>query len=214
MDLRHLYPRAGDDVLDWWEKVVAWARTLEVDLGPEAFATQGPNGLQITVRDSAPVRTPFRVGLTGRRVTVSPGFVDGRVPWIAAGSIAVRLDGTGPDGITPVSNGLTPGLDLRDAAPGEDGRSVIVVRRLVTERGVPIDDRETPEALQVLHVSEFSGAEKRRLAAAGVALQELAILYWRDGQPVRVAQVVRHNLQHSYAAGSEEDPPRHFFAAV
>ena len=212
MDLRHLYPNRGDDVLAWWGKVILWAKTLPVEIGPNMLSSQGPNGTQIMVREESPVRTPFRVGLTGSRATVSTGFVGDRVPFVALsdGSDYVRLDGTGPDGITPAATG-TPSLDLRRAKPGADGRGAIAIRLQVDDGGIPIDDREKPEAFTVAYVADFDAAARRTLAEKGIAIQPLAIVYFRNDLPVSLGQIVRHNLVHSYAAG---EPGRHFFSAV
>lgn len=215
MDIRHLYPRRGDDVLEWWKKVTDWAKTLTVETGPGMFLSQGPNGTQIMVREGSPVRTPLRIGLTGSRATVSPGFVGDRVPFVALpdGSGYIRLDGTGADGVTPAT-GAVPGIDLSKSKPGPDRRGAIVIRMQVNNRGIPIDDREDPEALQVTYTAEFDAAARRKLAAENIAIEPLAIVYWSAGArpiPERVGQIVRHNLQHSYAAG---EPGRHFFSAV
>jgi hypothetical protein len=218
MDLQHLYPKRGDDVLEWWEKVIAWAKSLTVEIGPGMMASQGLNGLQILVQADEPLRTPFRVGLGGSRVTVSAGFVGERVPHVLVGDVAVRLDGTGPDGITPVASGNLPQLDLYriNAKPGPDGRGAVAIRMQVDERGIPLDDRKTPEALQVVYVAEFDAAARREMAREGIAIEPLAIVYWTQGAkpaPDRIGQIVRHNLVHSYAPGGEGEPGRHFFSA-
>lgn len=217
MDIRHLYPKKGDDVLDWWAKVIAWAKTLEVEIGPGMRATQGLNGLKLLVTDQSPVRTPFRVGVTGTQATVSTGFLDDRVPWILdrGGDTGARLDGTGADGITPARGGRRK-LDLAGAEPGNDGRSAIVLQVRLDGRGVPLDDAEVPAALQIVHVADFSPRKKtEQLDAEGIAQQELAILYWRSGAIDRVAQVVRHNLIGSYASPAAGDGlGRVFFSAV
>lgn len=216
MDLRQLYPKPGDDVLEWWAQVIAWAKTLTVELGPGMRASQGLHGLRILVDDSEPVRTPFRVGLTGRRARISAGYLDGRVPYVLTGVGPVRLDGTGEDGITPNPWGVVPELDLKDAKPGEDGRSAIALLVRLDARGIPLDDQATPRARHVGHVADFSGRAKReRLDAEGIAIQELAVLYWRGGEPERVGQVVRHNLVMSYAPGNRDgERGRAFFSAV
>jgi hypothetical protein len=212
MNLAHLYPKPGEYVDEWWSRVIEWAKTLTVELGPGMRSSQGLNGLRVMVSDSSPVRTPFRVGLTGRRARISTGYLDASVPYILSGDgeTAVRLDGTGADGLTPDPLGL-PVLDLSDAEPGPDGRSAIVLRLTLDERGIPLDDEETPEALQILHLSDFSPAAKRALLTdENQAIQELAILYWSNNEPTRVGQVVRHNLVASYATETQTA----FFSAV
>lgn len=215
MDLSHLYPKKGDDVLAWWEKVIAWAKTLGVEIGPGMFTSQGPNGTQILVRGESPVRTPFRVGLTGRRVTVSEGFLGERVPFIqTASGDWVRLDGTAADGVTPSPLGR-PSIDLARAEPGEDRRGAIALRVRTDARGIPLDDREDPEALSIAYLAEFGATARRALAAEGWGIQPLAIVYWQGSAPGRVGQIVRHNLVHSFAASAAEgEPGRHFFSAV
>lgn len=211
MDISRLRPREGDDVERWWESVIQWARTLTVEIGPGMKATQiAGGGLRLIVDRVTTVRTPFSVAVTGRRATITPGYLGDRVPYIVADDLAVRLDGTRADGITPDPLGR-PELALRSARPGEDGRSAIALRVRVGESGAPLDDREDPEALQVVHVSEFGPAEKRRLwTEERIALQELAVIYWTAGgrEPDRRGQVVRHNLRLSTAEG------RAFFSAV
>lgn len=216
MNLDFLKPKPGDDVEAWWSGVVEWAKTLAVEIGPGMRVSQmAGGGLRILMSDDTTVRTPFRVGLSGRRVTVSTGFLGTQVPYLISGDLMVRLDATGPDGVTPDPGGR-PSLDLSDAVPGDDERSAIVVRVRLDANGVPIDDIETPEALQVVHLPKFDPAEKRRLMREeSVAIQELAILYWTGDEPQRAGQVVRHNLKFSFAPSSQDDGVgRPFFSAV
>lgn len=217
-----LYPRPGDEVLPWWAKVLRWAKSLPVIFGPGVVGDWTTMGCEVTVRDPGVVRTPFRVRLQSgnQAARVTPGFVDDRVPFVIAGRgenrQVVRLDGTMADGLLEDPRGR-PVIDLRQAEPGGDGRSAIVVVKRLGEQGQPIDDEEEPEALRVEHRSEFGPAEHARASREdGEGFQVLAVIYWRNEKIERVAQVTRHHLVHSWQPpdGTEGSVGRHFFSAV
>lgn len=211
---RLLEGREGDDALTWWRAVWDWANSLPVITGPGVELNQQPGyGAQIKVRTAAPVRIFFEVALSGLRVSVRPGMLEGDVPYVVVGPAAyVNLYGETPE----LRNVGAPSIDLAGAEPGPDGRSAIVIAAKLDARGNLRDARTFPGNLVVEHRSEFGRNQKREADAAGRPFHELAILYWQDGAPVRVGQVVQHNL--ALAAGPLSDDPdagsRYFFYAA
>lgn len=194
LNRRVLEGREGDPVLPWWREVWRWASSLPVVLGPGISMTQVPGlGTEIKVRTAAPVRVPYEVALTWPRVSVRVGMLAGRVPWLRdRRGEWCRLDGSMLDGTMAPR---LPELDLSGAQPGPDGRSCIALVARVDERGDLLDDAAEPMALRIEHRSVFDGWAKRLAEEASEPYHELAILYWRDGRPVRVVQIVQHHLE-------------------
>lgn len=210
LNRRVLEGREGDPALPWWREVWRWASSLPVVLGPGVTMTQVPGmGTEIKVRTAAAARIFFECSLSGTEVTVRPGMLAGQVPVI----LDRRFQ---PVPITGDAAGQVPTIDLSLSEPGPDGRSAIVIVARLDESGNLIDPREDPEAIEVKHVSDFGSIQKRGAAIARRPFHELAIIYWRDGRPDRVAQIVQHNLELAAAAPQGDRPAaeRYFFYAA
>lgn len=211
---RVLEGKEGDPALPWWREVWRWASSLPVIVTPGMQVIQIPGmGTEIKVRTAAPVRIFFEVALSGNKALVRPGLLEGEVPVIETqAGVYVDLYGQqhlgGEVGI--------PELDLSDAEPGPDGRSCIALVARVDEGNQLLDSKLEPAALRIEHRSAFGTKAKREAEAAREPFHELAILYWRDELPVRVGQVVQHNLGLAYGpmGSEEEDGVRFFFYAA
>lgn len=212
---RVLEGREGDPALPWWREVWLWASSLPVIIGPGMQLTQIPGmGTEIKVRTASPVRIFFEVALTGLRAQVRPGLLEGEVPYIETRA-GVYVDLYGRQHLADTT-GQPPELDLSEAEPGADGRSCIALVARVDESQQLVDSKIDPAALIIEHRSEFGPKAKREAEAAGKPFHELAILYWRNDQPVRVAQVVQHNLGLAWGPkgeGSGKGVRFFFFAA-
>jgi len=209
---RVLECREGDPALSWWREVWRWASSLPVVLGPGMTMTQVPGIFpEIRVRTAVPARVFFEVALSGSRASVRPGLLEGEVPSIEVRSGAyVNLYGIAHLG----GEVGAPSIDLSDAKPGPDGRSCIALVARVDEQSQLLDPKVDPAALRIEHRSEFGRKQKREAERERRPFHELAILYWREGRPERVAQVVQHNLGLAVGPASEEDAPRFFFYAA
>lgn len=216
---RILEGRPGDSVGPWWREVYKWARSLPVVLGPNMRATFGPLGMKVRVASGRPVRISWRAGLSGREVTLSAGYVENQIPSIAveAGDF-VRLDARTADG-EESANGR-PKLSLADAEPGADNRSAVVVSVQLNEDGTFPDGEqleEDPGLFTVEHRGDFSAADRREASEQGRPFHVLAILYWRDNEPVRLGQVAMHDyilLESESETASGETVKRYFFSAA
>jgi hypothetical protein len=203
--------REGDPALPWWKEVWRWASSLPVVVGPGMQVTQIPGmGTQIKVKTAAPVRIFFEVVLSGSRISVRPGMLEGEVPFIKTTS-GDYVDLMGRKFVGGEAG--TPFLDLTDAKPGPDGRSCIALLALVDANNRLLDPLSRA-VVRIEHRSEFGRRQKREAEIDRAPFHELAILYWRDGKPERVAQVVQHNLGLAYGPTADENSPRFFFYAA
>lgn len=211
---RVLEGREGDSALAWWREVWRWASSLPVVLGPGMTITQIPGmGTDIRVRTTAPARIFFEVAVNGRKALVRPGMLEGEIPSIET-KAGVYVDLYGRHHLGEEVG--IPELDLSEAKPGEDGRSCIALVARVDEGNRLVDSKIDPSALRIEHRSKFGTKAKREAEAAREPFHELAILYWRDGLPVRVGQVVQHNLGLAWGpkGNDESDGVRFFFFAA
>lgn len=211
---RVLEGREGDPALSWWREVWRWASSLPVIVGPNMEFSQIPGmGTEIKMRTAAPVRIFFEVALTGLRAQVRPGLLEGAVPSIETRA-GVFVDLYGRQHLGEQVG--VPQIDLTGMKPGDDGRSCIALVARVDQGNRLVDSKIDPAALRIEHRSEFGTKAKREAEAAREPFHELAILYWRDGLPVRVGQVVQHNLGLAWGprGNDEEEGVRFFFFAA
>jgi hypothetical protein len=188
---------------------------LPVIVGPGMQMIQIPGmGTEIKVRTAAPVRIFFEVALTGLRAQVRPGLLEGEVPYIETRA-GVYVDLYGRQHLADTT-GQPPELDLSEAEPGPDGRSCIALVARVDESQQLVDSKIDPAALRIEHRSDFGPKAKREAEAAGRPFHELAIVYWSNDLPARVAQVVQHNLGLAWGPKGEEAAKgvRYFFFAA
>jgi hypothetical protein len=211
LNRRVLEGRAGDPALPWWKEVWRWASSLPVVVGPGMEITQIPGmGTEIKFKTAAPVRIFFEVVLSGSRISVRPGMLEGQVPRILTPDAWVDLLGIRYGGIKTE----IPTIDLSNEKPGPDGRSCIA---LVVELDFNFKIRPLenwPDSIRIEHREEFGPKQKREAEAVREPFHELAILYWREGKPERVLQVVQHNLALASGPTADEDAPRFFFYAA
>jgi hypothetical protein len=204
LDPRQLHPKKGQPVLAWWRRVVGWAASLPVVVGPNVRITQTPLGTKVMVRSGAPVRTPFRVGTRGLEIRLSVGTVDGEVPWIAldrsGGNGNVRLDGTREEGTDPLPTSQVRYVLTAEDKPGEDGRSYVAVvahLKRMREEGIT-SPGQSAATLRIEHRADLSPAAREAAReASGAVIHTLAVLYWSADRSriERVGQVTHHHLQ-------------------
>lgn len=203
-DPRKLLPKKGTPLLPWFRRVVNWAMSLPVIVGPNVLVTSTPLGMKVTVRSQNPVRTPFRVGVRAREIRVSIGTVDDEVPWIALDRSGlngnVRLDGTREGTLEAIPASRVKYELASDDGPGPDGRSFVVIAAHLTRmKDLKLTSPGlSAETLRIEHHRELTPAvrEAARLAS-GATFHTLAVLYWAaDRSRVeRVGQVCHHHLK-------------------
>lgn len=205
--LRDLVPRQFDLVIVFWERLLQWAKQKDVIVsGSDARVTETSSGTSVVYEPKFPWDHPFRGSVSGRRVTVRPGFVDDEMPTIDG----IALDGRDDEG----NENPAPIFEIpEDAEPGEDGRSFLCLRILYDVEGGQFLEEED-DWLTLEHVADLDKARKDYGPAA--ALEPLFILYWdKDGRTIlRSRQDVVHNLKHHFLPGDGEGTGRHFFSAV
>lgn len=202
----------GQPVIEWWREVFAWARSLPVVLGPNVRARQSPFGLDVTIKTDNPVSIFFEVGINGATVSVTPGRLDGLVPYIYdGGSEWISLDGYTPEGDRV---GRYPVIDLEDARPGENGRTAIVLAvDLGESRELPTEEElaANPDRLVVGHRSDISLEAYIEADRVGRPFHVLALLYWVGDRVDRVGQVAMHNK--TLISDTDGESERYWFAA-
>lgn len=203
--LRQLIPRPWDRVAVFWERLLQWAKQKDVIVAdPTARVSETLYGTRVVFEPRFPWDHPFRVSVSGRTVSVRPGYVDDEMPTLGG----IFLDGLDAEG----NEKPEPRLDLgKEAAAGPDGRSFICLRMLYdVSRRQPVEDEA--DWLTFVHLSDLDAT--RTEAGPAIAYEPLAICYWQGDQIVRTAQIVHHNLVHSFLPGEAGGTGKHFFSAV
>jgi hypothetical protein len=203
--LRQLTPRPWDIVAVFWARLLQWAKQKDVIVAdPDARVYETMHGTRVVFEPRFPWDHPYRTGVTGRTVSVRPGYVGDDMPTIEG----VSLDGYDADGVEKAAPVLTL---AKDDGPGADGRSYVCLRMLYD-----VSRRQTldadPDWLTIVHVPDL--ATTRTDAGPSIAYEPLAIIYWRGGKPDRCTQIVHHNLKHSFLPGEGAGTGKHFFSAV
>lgn len=200
-----LIPRPYDQVRVFWDRLIEWAKQKDiVTIKGPARVTETVHGTSVVFEPRFPWDHPFRVSVSARIVNVRPGYVGDEMPTLGG----IALDGLDADG----NEKPEPRLDLgKEAAPGEDGRSYLcLAMRYDVARRQSLEDEE--DWLTIVHLSDLDAA--RAEAGPAIAYEPLAIFYWEGSQIARAAQIVHHNLVHSFLPGEGEGTGKHFFSAV
>jgi hypothetical protein len=73
----------GERIQTAWERLVRWVDTLKVVPNDGILVRETPKGTIITVRQqNQPHNHPFKVGISGLTVTISPGTVNSMFPFV------------------------------------------------------------------------------------------------------------------------------------
>ena len=203
--LADLVAKPFDLVKAKWAMMLAFIKQRDVVIcDPAAKVSVDATGTRVAFRARGGRVTPLRVSVSGRRVSVLPGYVDDRMPTIGG----IALDGRDKEG----HPGRRPAEFLaelpEDAGPGPEGRSYLCVKMAyLPEERVP--DTSEEDWLTIDHVPDLAAARKE--GAAALAYEPLAVLYWREDRIESAGQITTLNLKHIFVPG---DPGRHFFAGV
>lgn len=203
--LRQLTPRPWDLVAVFWARLLQWAKQKDVIVAdPAARVSETLYGTRVVFEPRFPWDHPFRVSVSGRTVSVRPGYVADEMPTLKG----IYLDGFDAEG----EEKSEPRLDLgKEAAPGEDRRSFIcLVMAWDMARRQPLEAEA--DWLTIAHVSDLEAA--RAEAGPAIAYEPLAVCYWADDKISHTRQIVHHNLVHSFLPGEGEGTGKHFFSAV
>lgn len=205
-----LYPRRGDLVKPWAQRLLAWAESLDVVLGGEGLQkTVTPNGTDVTYVAATHWAHPFQVFASTEAAVVSMGEVNSLVPRIGDVGLDQR-DKNGKEVDAPSLEISTP----------EDGRSswVCLQAKVDPETGELLDPEGDKWPLEIVYRTELppsirqGGSEDE----ANAAIFPLAILKWSiDGASLAdIFQIVHHNLGHRFLPAKGSGPGRHFFWGV
>jgi hypothetical protein len=205
--LRQLTPRPWDIVAVFWARLLLWAKQKDVIVtDPAARVSETMHGTRVVFEPRFPWDHPLRVSVSGRSVNVRPGYVDDEMPTIEG----IYLDGYDLDGTEKAE----PIFEIaKGEGPGADGRSFICLRmKYDLARRQPMEDE--PDWLTITHITLLDYS--RDFAGPEVAIEPLAVLYWDTTRTkiVRTAQIVHHNLKHSFLPGQGDGTGKHFFSAV
>jgi len=209
LELSELHSRVGERILPKWEGGIFYAEEATIQFGRDVKVQSLPDGgYLVTARDqTTPWQYPWKAGLPDpdNRVFVSPGRLNGQIPFISPESRLGEKDVEGD-------------LAKVELSPIESGESWIAV-------GVNISANEEDDAVLSeeadffqLRIDEIDELPKGLNSggvlpnAEGIAYYPLISLLWDDNRVVRMFHIVYHNLNHLVVAGGPQgNQERHFF---
>lgn len=210
--------RAGKPIKPAWEALQKFANTPD----PKPLGTRvrelPDETIYFTPRAISPWGHPWKSGLSGQGAIVAPGLVNAIMP--RAGRDLLTLDGDDAEG---KPTGRRPVIAIEED-PGEDGRSFLCVRIVVTAEGDAAIEDLPQEWLTVVHRPTlpvgFASGLMPSVTEGGfeVGYFPITILYWtKDASRVsRLMPFAYHHLQHRFIPGAEKKaggryPNRHDF---
>lgn len=210
--------KKGRPIPPTWEALQEYANTPD----PKPIGTRvrelPDETIYFTPREVSPWGHPWKSGLSGGGAIVAPGLVNASMP--RAGEDLLTLDGYDGDG---KPTGRRPVISIEDD-PGDDGRSFLCARVVVTPEGDAAIEDLPLEWLTVVHRPTlpvgFASGLMPSVVEEGyeVGYFPLTVLYWTPDRS-RVARLMAfayHHLQHRFIAGAEKPgggktPNRHDF---
>lgn len=178
---RELDAKPGDWVLIFWDRLGKWIDSLRVIAGPDVRVSESPHGTTVIPLPPPVEVVPFQAVYAQRKVRISAGRLAGLRPMIGGAFI----DGFAADNVTPAT---VPWLPLDPTPPKGQTESWIVIHP-------PVKGQDgTLAAPLITHELKLSDQ-----------YQELALVVWKDGTPLRVVQIVRHDL--NYQVGKAAASP-------
>lgn len=193
----------GRPIPPTWEALQAFADAPEPRPRGTRVRELPGETLFFTPRPVSPWGHPWRAALSGRGAAVAPGLVNATMP--RAGRDLLTLDGADETG---APTGRRPEIELTDGA-GDDGRSFLCVRLLVTADGEAAIEDEPLRWLTVVHRPALPVGYQSGLMPSvvedgyEVGYFPLTVLYWTGNRIARLLPCAHHHLQHRFVAGAE-----------
>ncbi|MHA1543915.1 MAG: hypothetical protein ACTSU8_02140 [Alphaproteobacteria bacterium] len=204
IEIEDLSPKAGDSVEEWINNyMIPFLNQRDIiDLGPNAFATVGPEGTSIDYRQPPGYRGKFIVTTEGFHGRVSPGlFNEEFEPTINGQYLDGRYQSdTSKQGDAPTFAVLPPN--------GSEFTYVCLVVKTDANSGEPLFDDE--DWLTIEYIVFLDEARRERGPAEG--FKALARIRWdENGNVAKVTQIANHDVTHYFVEGEGSRPGFHFF---